>query len=195
MTGSRKETPSQTAGPFLHIGMVPAIAGLQTDSPDRQNILIRTDSSGERIRIEGQIYDGADALVKDALVEIWQADANGRYDGNTFPSWGRAATDFVTGVFSFETIKPGPIPFHDQRPQAPHVSLTLFARGINLHLQTRMYFADEEVANATDPVLQMLGDAQLTRTLMGHRQSGGAMPIYRFNIYLQGARETVFFDI
>jgi protocatechuate 3,4-dioxygenase alpha subunit len=195
MAASRKETPSQTAGPFLHIGMVPAVAGLRTEIPERQNILADAATLGERIRIEGQIYDGAGALVKDALVEIWQANANGLYGSNAFLGWGRSATDFATGLFSFETIKPGATPFHDGRPQSPHVSLTLFARGLNLHLQTRMYFADEAKANADDPVLQLLGDPQLVASLMGQRQVGDGMPVFRFDIHLQGERETVFFDI
>src|SRR6185503_3550475 len=136
-----KETPSQTAGPFVHIGTVPAMAGLRSEQ-EPQNILAGDDSLSRRIRIEGQIHDGAGALVKDAIVEIWQADANGRFGSNAFLGWGRAATDFETGRFVFETVKPGSTPFHDGRKQAPHVSLAIFARGINIHLQTRMYFPD-----------------------------------------------------
>ena len=190
-----KETPSQTAGPFLHIGMVPAMAGLAGGAPTRQNILAGAGTMGERIRIEGQIHDGAGALVNDALVEIWQADTKGRYGSNDFPGWGRAATDFATGQFFFDTIKPGATPFHDGRLQSPHVSFTLFARGINLHLQTRMYFCDEVAANSADPVLQMLGDPSLIATLLGQRETRQVTAVYRFDIHLQGDRETVFFDV
>src|SRR5262245_47077035 len=116
-----KETPSQTAGPFVHIGTLPAVAGLKTDHPEHANVLVREGAGGQRIRIEGLIHDGTGALVKDALVEIWQPDANGRYGANDFTGWGRTATDFATGLYWFDTIKPGTTPFHDGRPQAPHI--------------------------------------------------------------------------
>jgi protocatechuate 3,4-dioxygenase alpha subunit len=187
-----KETPSQTAGPFVHIGMLPAIAGLKTSAPERQNILARDGTLGERIRIEGTIHDGAGALVKDAMLEIWQANANGQYGSNDFTGWGRAATDFESGLFSFETIKPGATQFRDGRKQAPHISLSIFARGINVHLQTRLYFSDEAAANKADPVLQLVGQPELVATLVAKRDA--ARPLYRFDIHLQGERETVFFD-
>ncbi|HJT14857.1 MAG TPA: protocatechuate 3,4-dioxygenase subunit alpha [Dongiaceae bacterium] len=187
-----RETPSQTAGPFVHIGTMPAAAGLKTKHPGPGNILARDGILGERIRIEGLIYDGAGALVKDALVEIWQADANGQYGSNDFTGFGRAATDFETGLFFFETVKPGATPYRDGRMQAPHVTLTIFARGINIHLQTRLYFSDEAEANAADPVLQLIGAPDLVATLIAKRAAG--RPLYRFDIHLQGDRETVFFD-
>jgi protocatechuate 3,4-dioxygenase alpha subunit len=189
-----KETPSQTAGPFVHIGTLPAMAGLRSEQ-EPQNILGGDDSLGRRLRIEGYIHDGAGALVKDAIVEIWQADANGQFGSNAFLGWGRAATDFETGRFVFETVKPGSTPFHDGRNQAPHVSLAIFARGINIHLQTRMYFPDEAAANAADPVLQLVGAPELAATLIGKKESGAEIPTYRFDIQLQGERETVFFDV
>lgn len=189
-----KETPSQTAGPFLHIGTLPSLAGLRVSQPERQNILAGSGTLGERIRIEGRIHDGAGALVKDAMVELWQANANGRYGSNEFLGWGRAATDFETGLFTFETIKPGVTLFRDGRPQAPHVSLSIFARGINIHLQTRMYFPEEAEANAADPALQAVGDPRLAETLIARREARGAETVYRFDIHLQGEQETVFFD-
>lgn len=189
-----KETPSQTAGPFVHIGTLPAVAGLRS-RPEPQHILAGDDGLGRRIRIEGQIHDGAGALVKDAIIEIWQADANGQFGSNTFLGWGRAATDFETGRFVFETVKPGSIPFHDGRTQAPHVSFAIFARGINIHLQTRMYFPDEAAANAADPVLQLVGKPELAATLVARKETGMEIPTYRFDIHLQGERETVFFDV
>jgi len=189
-----KETPSQTAGPFLHIGMLPAIAGLKTEHSGQQNILARDGTLGERIRIEGLIHDGAGALVKDAVVEIWQADSNGQYGSNDFSGWGRSATDFETGLFRFETIKPGSVPFRDGHPQAPHVSFSIFARGINIHLQTRMYFPEETAANAADPVLKLVGHPDLIETLIVRKETRGAETIYHFDIQLQGERETVFFD-
>jgi protocatechuate 3,4-dioxygenase alpha subunit len=188
-----KETPSQTAGPFVHIGTMPAIAGLRTNHPGPGNILARDGTLGERIRIEGQIYDGAGALVKDALVELWQANANGQYGSNDFSGFGRAATDFETGLFFFETVKPGATRYRDGRMQAPHVSLSIFARGINIHLQTRLYFSDEAKGNAADPVLQLVGGPDLVATLIAKRDAD--RPLYRFEIHLQGDRETVFFDL
>ena len=189
-----KETPSQTAGPFVHIGLMPAIAGLKTPYRGPDNILAREGALGERIRIEGLIHDGAGALVKDALVEIWQANANanGQYNSNDFSGFGRAPTDFESGLFFFETIKPGATAYRDGRMQAPHVSLSIFARGINLHLQTRLYFSDEAAANAKDPVLQLVGTPDRIATLIARRDP--SRPLYRFEIHLQGDRETVFFD-
>ena len=187
-----KETPSQTAGPFVHIGTMPAIAGLRTDAPERSNILVRDGTLGERIRIEGTIHDGAGALVKDAMVEIWQANANGQYGSNEFMGWGRAATDFATGLYAFETVKPGRTPFHDGRSQAPHIAVAIFARGINIHLQTRLYFSDEAEENKADPVLQLVGAPDRIATLIARRDPGH--PLYRLDIHLQGERETVFFD-
>ena len=186
-----KETPSQTAGPFLHIGTLPEVAGLRPGRPGQQNRLVGDDTLGQRIRLHGVILDGAGALVKDAMVEIWQADANGRYGTNAFVGWGRAATDFKTGTFVFETVKPGPTLFHDGRSQAPHINISIFARGINVHLQTRMYFPDEVATNAADPVLQLVRDPALTATLIARQEADHT---YRFDIRLQGEGETVFFD-
>lgn len=188
-----KETPSQTAGPFVHIGTLPAIAGLETRAPPQLNVLAHESTLGERIRIEGTIHDGAGALVKDAMLEIWQANANGQYGSNDFKGWGRAATDFESGLFAFETVKPGRTLFHDGRKQAPHISVSIFARGINIHLQTRLYFSDEAEANEADPILQVIKEPDRIATLIAQKAQPG-MPLYRFDIHLQGDRETVFFD-
>lgn len=190
-----KETPSQTAGPFVHIGTLPEIAGLKGHDRGRLDILDSRANTAERIRIEGMVYDGSGAPVVDAMLEIWQADQDGRFGTAEFGNWGRTATDFKTGAFAFETIKPGTVPFHDGQKQAPHVWVSIFARGINLHLQTRLYFSDEAQANADDPVLKLVGDPALVETLIAHRVDGGALPVYRFDIRLQGERETVFFDV
>jgi protocatechuate 3,4-dioxygenase alpha subunit len=189
-----KETPSQTAGPFIHIGTLPSVAGLRTQSEEKQNILANGGQPGKPIRIEGTIYDGAGAPVTDALIEIWQADSKGRYGSAGFSGWGRAASDFKSGLFWFETIKPGMTRYRDGRPQAPHVSFSIFARGINIHLQTRMYFPDEAAANAADPVLQAVGGLDLATTLIAEKTTKDGRDLYRFDIHLQGERETVFFD-
>jgi protocatechuate 3,4-dioxygenase alpha subunit len=191
---SLKETPSQTAGPFVHIGTLPAAAGLKTRPQERLDLLAGAATAGTPIVIEGVIYDGAGAPLTDAMIEIWQADSAGRYGAAGFAGWGRAATDFNTGLFRFETIRPGATHARDGRPQAPHVSISIFARGINIHLQTRMYFPEEALANAADPVLQAVAQPNLIATLVAQKESRSGHALYRFDIHLQGERETVFFD-
>jgi len=193
-TPALKETPSQTAGPFVHIGTVPAAAGLKTRPQERLNALANAATLGEPIVIEGTIYDGAGAPLTDAMLEIWQAGADGHYGAAAFSGWGRAATEFTTGLFRFETIKPGATTAHDGRPQAPHVSFSIFARGINIHLQTRMYFPEEAAANTADPILAAVGQPELIATLIARRDTRGAGAVYVFDIHLQGDKETVFFD-
>lgn len=189
-----KETPSQTGGPYVHIGTLPAVAGLPVRSQDTMNVLASGACAGERIRIEGVVFDGSGAPVKDALLELWQADPAGRHDNPDFSGFGRAAADFTTGEWMFETLKPGVLPWRDGRLQAPHVSLLIFARGINIHLHTRMYFSDEASANAVDPVLKYIDQVERRATLVGTRRDGGDAITYRFDIRLQGEGETVFFD-
>ena len=198
-----KETPSQTAGPYVHIGLIPHQAGFDIFANPFSNVLVKPETKGERIRIEGRILDGLDQPVRDALIEIWQANAAGRYNSPHdhqgkaldphFRGWGRAGTDFETGLYAFDTIKPGSVEGrHSARPMAPHVSLWIVSRGINIGLQTRLYFADEEALNASDPVLNMIDPAIRRQTLLAHRQDGTAT--YTFDIRLQGEAETVFFD-
>jgi protocatechuate 3,4-dioxygenase alpha subunit len=195
MTASTlKETPSQTAGPFVHIGTVPSAAGLRTRSQERLHALAGAATAGEPIVIEGVIFDGGGAPVTDAMLEIWQADVTGHYGAAGFSGWGRAAADFTTGLFRFETIKPGATRARDGRPQAPHVSFSIFARGINIHLQTRMYFPEDAAANKADPVLQAVAQPDLIATLIARKETKPGPAVYRFDIHLQGDRETVFFD-
>ncbi len=195
-----KESASQTAGPYVHIGCVPSFAGLEGQGPDLGATMLSDATRGERITVEGHVYDGAGAPLCDALLEIWQADADGLYASPEetrgtadpgFTGWGRRPTDGETGLYRFETIKPGRVPWPDGRMQAPHLSLWLVARGINLGLATRIYFADETEANAEDPVLVRLDPPARARTLMAERQGD----TYRFNIHLQGPDETVFLDV
>jgi protocatechuate 3,4-dioxygenase alpha subunit len=129
------------------------------------------------------------------VVEIWQADANGRFAGAPdadphFTGFGRAACDQDTGLFRFDTIKPGAVPFGDGRAQAPHITVWIVARGINMGLHTRLYFADQD--NAADPVLGRIDPQSRANTLIATQKSPDA---YEFNIYLQGPDETVFFDV
>jgi protocatechuate 3,4-dioxygenase alpha subunit len=202
-----KESPSQTAGPYVHIGLIPHQAGFDIFQKNFSNVLVAPDTAGECIRIEGRIFDGSGSSARDILVEIWQANAAGRYNhpadrqedkptDPTFRGWGRTGTDFETGLFTFETIKPGAvIGRKGHRSMAPHVSVWLAARGINIGLSTRMYFSDEAEANARDPVLNIVEPRERRETLIAQREERGGEIVYVFDIRLQGERETVFFDI
>lgn len=195
-----KESASQTAGPYVHIGLAPGAAGFDIYRQELGRIIAGPDVPGERIRVEGLVYDGTGAPVKDILLEAWQADANGIYPhpedprhaqvAPGFRGWGRIITDFDSGLWSFETIKPGPVRGRNNRVMAPHISLWLVSRGINIGLNTRMYFDDED--NSADPVLGLVEQENRRRTLIAKRTAPG---VYRFDIRLQGEGETVFLDV
>ena len=199
-----RETPSQTAGPYVHIGLIPSQAGLDIFGQDLGRVLAGPDAAGERILIEGRVLDGAGTPCTDVLVELWQANAAGRYDHPAdqqehpldpqFHGWGRTGTDFRTGVWSFETVKPGAVTGRHGRSMAPHVNLWLASRGMNIGLSTRVYFADEAALNAADPVLAIVGHPRRD-TLLARREDCDGMPAYVFDIRLQGEGETVFFDV
>jgi protocatechuate 3,4-dioxygenase alpha subunit len=206
MTTLLRETPSQTAGPYVHIGLAPKAAGFEIFERDFGNVLTTPATEGERIAIEGVVYDGTGTPLRDVLIELWQANAQGRYahPGDrqagkaldpAFRGWGRACSDFETGLWRFETIKPGVVTGRDGVPQAPHVNLWIVARGINIGLHTRLYFDDEPRANAEDPVLRLIEWEVRRETLVARREQRGGVTVYRFDIRLQGERETVFFDI
>jgi protocatechuate 3,4-dioxygenase, alpha subunit len=200
------ESASQTAGPYVHIGLMPAAAGLPLRTQERPNVMVSASTEGEPIRIEGKIVDGAGAPLRDGVIELWQANAHGRYNhpadtqdkplDTGFKGFGRAMTDLETGLFWFETIKPGRVPGrHGHNRMAPHASLWIVARGINIGLHTRMYFEDEAAANAEDPVLRLIEPAERRETLIARREQRGGEVVYRFDIRLQGEQETVFFDV
>jgi protocatechuate 3,4-dioxygenase alpha subunit len=205
----RRETASQTAGPYVHIGLAPDAAGFDIFENNFGNVLVTDQTKGERIRIEGRVFDGIGTVLKDVLIEIWQANAEGKYahpadrqPGKAvdphFRGWGRACTDFESGVYTFDTVKPGPVEGRNGRTMAPHVNAWIVARGINLGLNTRIYFSDEAEANAKDAVLNLIEWEQRRKTLVAERlerklDSGAA--VYRFDIRLQGEGETVFFDV
>lgn len=180
---SELPTPSQTVGPYFRLGM---------DRPEWSD-LTRDGARGEKIAIEGRVLDGDGAPVDDALLEIWQADAAGRYDDAAFLGFGRSITD-EAGRFRFVTIRPGRVPGRGGVLQAPHVNVTVFARGLLKHLVTRIYFADEP-ANESDPVLASIADVAARRTLLAVREEGAGVRIYRFDVVLQGKGETAFFDL
>jgi protocatechuate 3,4-dioxygenase alpha subunit len=196
-----KETPSQTAGPYVHIGCVPNFSGITGVFPeDLGSTMVNDKTRGERITIRGNVIDGSGSLLRDALLEIWQADADGLYNSPSemrgtadpnFTGWGRSPTDMQTGEYVFHTIKPGKVPFRDGRPMAPHVTFWIVARGINLGLQTRMYFGDEKEANEADPILSRIEHRVRVPTLIAPRDGD----TYTFDIRLQGDGETIFFDI
>ncbi len=189
----KKQTPSQTVGPFYSLAL--------TRKP--MNVMATESTQGQRIRIEGQVFDGDGQPIPDVMVEIWQANAFGRYNhpddkqekplDPSFSGWGRSGTDDKC-LYSFETVKPGPVPGANGSVQASHISMAVFARGMLTHAYTRMYFADEE-ANGSDPVLNSIKDKARRETLIAHREDKNGKAVYRFDIRLQGANETVFFDV
>jgi protocatechuate 3,4-dioxygenase alpha subunit len=201
--GYLKETPSQTAGPYVHIGLSPAAAGFDIYDNELGLDITGPNAKGEKIRIEGQVIDGTGSPVKDVLLEVWQANADGNYahpegGGDVeegFRGWGRVITNFVTGDWGFDTVKPGAVPGRNGQVQAPHISIWIVARGINIGLNTRLYFDDEADANAKDPVLNLIEWENRRPTLIAKRSERNGMPVYRFDIKIQGENETVFFDI
>lgn len=198
-----KETPSQTAGPYVHIGLAPGAAGFEIYNSELGWDIAGPHANGERIRVEGVVIDGTGSPVKDVLLEVWQANSDGIYaDGSPdqqveegFRGWGRVITNFDTGEWGFDTVKPGPVPGRNGETQAPHINLWIVARGINVGLNTRLYFSDERAANAADPVLNTIEWERRRTTLIAQRADDGEIPVYRFDIRLQGEDETVFFDI
>jgi protocatechuate 3,4-dioxygenase, alpha subunit len=195
-----KETPSQTAGPYVHIGMTPnfcEITGVYPQDPGLE--IIKDGVKGERITVNLHVIDGGGNPVNDCVVEVWQADANGIYNSPAehrgpadpnFIGWGRFPAD-AEGRLSFKTIKPGAVPGPHGALMAPHLTLWIVARGINIGLMTRMYFSDEDAANAKDGILSKARMTKRDTTLIGKREGDTV----NFDIYLQGENETVFLDI
>lgn len=194
---SRGQTPSQTVGPYFAYGLTPEQYGYPFASLAHGHT-VDEETEGERIRIQGRVFDGAGEPISDAMLEIWQADAQGRYNHPADPK--RPNSSFLgfartgTGTdpqhrFIFDTIKPGGRDGH-----APHINVIVFMRGLLTHAYTRIYFSDEAAANAVDPVLQAV-PAERRKTLIAERTEGPAGIVYRFDIHMQGEDETVFFDL
>lgn len=190
-------TPSATVGPYFLYGLVPSYYG---GSDLATNNLVTPDVTGERIRIEGLVFDGDGVPIPDALIEIWQADGWGRYahPGDTralpnaeFKGFGRASTN-DEGRYFIETIKPGAVPGPNGSMQAPHIAVNFFARGVLKQMVTRIYFSDES-ANATDAILNLVPEDR-RHTLIATRENGSGNAAYRFDFRLQGEDETVFFE-
>ena len=179
---------SQTVGPYLHIGLT----WLNTSKIASPGV------RGERVTIQGRLIDGEGAGVGDGLIEIWQANADGKYAHpedrqkkpleKGFRGFGRIPTD-AKGVFRFSTIKPGRVPGPGGKLQAPHLSVTVFMRGLLKQLSTRVYFPGDP-ANTQDPVLKRVPAARRA-TLVARRKGRGVL---EWNIVLQGKDETAFFD-
>lgn len=195
-----RETASQTAGPYVHIGLAPAAAGNPERDEEIWNEMAKPEAPGEHIELVGTLIDGNGDLVRDAFLEAWQADADGRYQSdydlrNAFNSFGRTATIAEQGgEWSLKTIKPGAVAHPSGKLMAPHINLAIFARGVNIQLQTRLYFDDETAANAECPVLSRVESDSRRQTLIAKREEAEGIVRYRFDICLQGLGETVFFD-
>ena len=200
-------TPSQTVGPYFAYGLAPHSRCDWQPSPHydaKETVganLVTPDATGTRIRIEGRVLDGDGLPINDAMLEIWQADAQGRYasprdnrarTNALFKGFGRSATD-KDGAYSFDTVKPGAVPGPDGKPQAPHIVFCIYSRGMLRQGYTRLYFADE-AANGADAILTLV-PADRRATLIAHKETRGELPVYRFDIRVQGDNETVFFDI
>ncbi|ROO28976.1 protocatechuate 3,4-dioxygenase subunit alpha [Salinisphaera orenii YIM 95161] len=193
------ESPSQTAGPYVHIGLALEVAGLPPRDDEIGPTIATTAAEGEPIEIVGTVIDGNGDAVEDILVEAWQADANGVYQTDfrtdrAFRGFGRSAPgENDAGQWSFQSVKPGRVTHPNGGEMAPHINLMLFARGINIHLNTRLHFDDESTANAACPFFNGLPPSRRD-TLVARRESDGETARYRFEIHLQGPQETLFFD-
>jgi protocatechuate 3,4-dioxygenase alpha subunit len=200
-------TPSQTVGPYFAYGLAPhsRCHWAPSDIYDWKETvganLVTADATGEKIRVEGRITDGDGMPINDAMIEIWQADAQGRYASprdnrarpNTqFKGFGRSATD-KDGAYSFDTIKPGAVPGPNGKQQAPHIVVCIYSRGMLRQVYTRLYFSDE-AGNGADAILALV-PAERRGTLIAHKESRKGQTVYRFDIRVQGENETVFFDI
>jgi len=194
-----KQTPSQTVGPYFAYGLAAPQYGYPFTSIASSSVA-NEETEGQHIRIVGQVFDGAGNVVPDALIEIWQANAFGRYNhpedtrrdnyDPTFKGFGRHGTGTdPKNRFIFDTVKPGAV----GDGQAPHINVIVMMRGMLVHAFTRLYFSDEAEANATDPVLRSVPEDR-RHTLIARREEGTAA-VYRFDIHMQGENETVFFDV
>jgi len=185
---------TQTAGPFFHVGLL---------RPEWADLTHGGKAQGEKISLEGRVTDGDGEPMTDTIVEIWQANAAGKYahpddaqdkpvDKN-FRGFGRALTD-KDGIFRFITVKPGTVPGRGNALQAPHIAMSLAGRGLQHHLFTRVYFAGEAL-NKSDPVLSSIEDPALQKTLIAEpKGNANGSAVWRFDVVLQGKGETVFFD-
>ena len=190
------ETPSQTAGPYVHIGCIPTFAGVEGIYPQDLGLSpIEDGAKGQIVTITGSVFDGTGWAMREAMIESWQADAAGRYAGQegadpNVSGFCRFAADKDSGQFTLRTVKPGAVANRDGSVMAPHITLWIVARGINIGLHTRLYFEDEN--NDQDPLLARIEQRHRVDTLLARKTGEGS---YHFDIRLQGEGETVFLDI
>ncbi len=190
------ETPSQTAGPYVHIGCVPSFTGIEGVYREDLGLSpIEEGANGELITITGSVLDGTGWALRDALIESWQPDAQGLFYGQEgvdekVSGFCRFATDKDSGEFTLRTIKPGPVKGRNEQMYAPHISIWIVARGINVGLHTRIYFEDED--NSTDPLLNKIEQRPRVNTLVARKIEDGQ---YRFDVRIQGEGETIFLDL
>jgi protocatechuate 3,4-dioxygenase alpha subunit len=182
----------------VHIGLALEAAGNQTREQEIWNEMAKPSAPGEHILLMGHVYDGNGHLIRDSFLEFWQANHEGTYESDydpekPFNNFGRTATTDA-GEWTLKTIKPGSVNNAAGVPMAAHINVSLFARGINIHLQTRLYFDDESQANAVDPVLNLIEQPQRRETLIAKRCTVDGKLAYRFDPNVQGESETVFFD-
>jgi protocatechuate 3,4-dioxygenase alpha subunit len=194
------QTAGQTIGPYFAYCLTPEPYGRKGIV---DNVMAGPVTKGEHIRITGRLLDGDGGPMDDALIEVWQANAAGRYDSPadaradvpldpSFKGFGRCMTD-RDGRFTFDTVKPGRVPGQGNRLQAPHVSVIIHSRGMLSHACTRIYFSDEAKANDEDPVLASV-EAKRRPTVIARREDTPGGPVYHLDIHMQGEKETVFFD-
>ncbi len=194
------ETPSQTVGPYFAYGLLPHTYARRSIAT---NHICEQDAFGEHIRIVGRVLDGNGAPIEDAMLEIWQADADGRYANpadpnfslpadNRFRGFGRTGTS-PKGEFVFETVKPGRVQGTGNKLQAPHLNLIVFCRGLLTHVFTRIYFDDEEHANCEDEILSLVEENR-RKTLIAKRHKSSSSVTYLFDVIMQGNNETVFLE-
>jgi len=190
------ETPSQTAGPYVHIGCIPTFAGVGGVYPEDLGLSpVAEGAQGEIITITGSVYDGTGWALRDAMMESWQADAEGIFPGHPgadpkVTGFCRFAADKDTGEFTLRTVKPGRVPMRGGGFQAPHIAVWVVARGINIGLQTRIYFEGDD--HAGDPLLGRIEQRNRVETLIA-KKTGDSQ--FRWDIRLQGEDETVFLDV
>lgn len=192
MTPARGETPSQTVGPYFSMRL----------AEKGQNVLDSPTEGGERIVVTGKVFDGDGRPIEDALLEFWQANPAGRFNhpddardlalDPRFSGFARAMTDFDTGEYRLETVRPGPVPDLEGSYQAPHISVVIQGRGMLNPVFTRLYFSDEEEANQDDLILRQVSPARRP-SLIALLEPGTDPKVYRFDIRFQGEDETVFF--
>jgi len=191
------QTPSQTVGPYFAYGLTATQYGYDFNQPFDARVAL-DGATGERIRLEGRVIDGNGSPINDAMVEISQVDGSGHYPRSAedaaatgFRGFGRMGTGTdAQNRFVFETVKPAA----EAPGEAPHINVIVTMRGLLLHVFTRVYFSDEAAANAGDAVLQSVPEAR-RGTLVAERRVEGGQATYRLDIHMQGADETVFFDV